>query len=124
MNSYRDFYRPWGGVLTHLDNPFNCVTIGKKGGNYMSSINVDLVWKRICDNEGKEFRQIRGKTFTYSVSQNTAHLNSTNRSFTKNTIESALEFVPLTNTLPVQHLQAPSYLYAILMDNRIRESLW
>ncbi len=90
----------------------------------MSSVNIDLVWKRICDNAGNEFKQIRGKIFTYSVSQNTVYLNSTNRSFTKNTIKRALEFVPLTNTLPVQHLQAPSYLYAILMDDRIRESLW
>ncbi len=90
----------------------------------MQSKNVDIVWKRISENAGKEFRQIKGKPFTYSVTGNTVHLDCTNRSFTKKTIESALEFVPLNNTTPIQHLQAPSYLYAILMDERIRQSLW
>ena len=32
----------------------------------------------------------------------------------------ALEFVPLNNTVPIQHLSALSYLYAILMDAKIR----
>ena len=90
----------------------------------MQNINIDVVWKRISDHAGKEFRQIKGKIFTYSVTENTAHLNCTNRSFTKKTIQSALEFVPLQSTSCVQHLQAPSYLYAILMDDRIRQLLW
>lgn len=90
----------------------------------MQCQNIDAVWKRIAENAGKEFRQIRGKAFSYSVTENTAYLDCTNRSFSKKTIESALEFVPLKNTTPIQHLQAPSYLYAILMDDRIRYSLW
>jgi hypothetical protein len=31
---------------------------------------------------------------------------------------------PLPNTVPVQNLQGPSYLYAILMDSRIRDGDW
>ena len=38
--------------------------------------------------------------------------------------EEALKFVPLNNTVPLQNLQAPSYLFAILMDKRIRKSDW
>jgi hypothetical protein len=32
--------------------------------------------------------------------------------------------VPLENTVPVQHLRGPSYIYAILMDPRIRQDDW
>lgn len=39
-------------------------------------------------------------------------------------IEKALERVPLKNTVAVQDLLAPSYIYGILMDARIRESDW
>jgi hypothetical protein len=34
------------------------------------------------------------------------------------------ELVPLTTTAPLQRLQGPSYLYAILMDDRIRHGDW
>jgi hypothetical protein len=39
-------------------------------------------------------------------------------------IEKALQLVPLPNTRTVQHLSAPSYIYAILMDPRIRGNDW
>jgi len=77
------------------------------------------VWNRILKNEGETFRQIRGKTFTYTVVANSLKLSTTNRSISKKTIEQALEFLPLENTTPLQNLQAPSYLYAILTDKRI-----
>ena len=90
----------------------------------MQNRNTDIVWDRIRNNSGEIFTQIRGKEFSYSVSGNIAYLSTTNRSFTKNVIGDALEYVPLENTTQVQHLQAPSYLYAILMDDRIRYDLW
>lgn len=77
---------------------------------------IDEVWNRIQHEHGKSFIQMRGKEFTYSVSGNILYLNSTNRSITKKVIEEALQFVPLENTVPIQYLQAPSYMYAILMD--------
>lgn len=83
-------------------------------------MNFDVIWERICNNEGKIFHQIRGKKFTYNVHGNTLMLSTTNYNIAKSTFEKALEFVPFENTTPVQHLSAPSYLYAILMDNRIR----
>lgn len=85
---------------------------------------IELVWQRIKDYEGEIFSQIRGGEFTYIVKGNIIELSRTNRSVSKNTIEQALMYVPLENTVPVQHLQAPSYLYAILMDKRIRMSDW
>lgn len=34
-------------------------------------------------------------------------------------LEEATELLPLESTVPIQHLRAPSYIYAILMDPRI-----
>lgn len=82
-------------------------------------MNIDVIWERICKNEGETFRQIRGKEFTYSVNGNYITLSTTNYNVAKSTFEKALEFLPLENTVPIQHLQAPSYLYAILTDERI-----
>lgn len=87
-------------------------------------MNTELIWSRIEACEGALFRQMRGKEFSYRITGNSIILSTTNRSISKKTIEQALEFVPLYETTPVQHLQAPSYLYAILMDSRIRKELW
>ncbi len=87
-------------------------------------VNIDLVWQRIIDCEGQEFTQIRGKKFAYEVRGSSIILSTTNRSISKTEIEKALLFVPLENTIPVQHLQAPSYIYSILMDTKIRNNLW
>jgi len=83
-------------------------------------MNTELIWKRICDNEGAIFQQIRGKEFTYEVKGNYIKLSATNYNIAKSTFQKALEFVPLENTKPIQHLSAPSYLFAILMDEKIR----
>ena len=85
---------------------------------------IEVVWGRIKDCEGQIFRQLRGGEFTYKVKGNFIELSRTNRLVSKNTFEEALKYVPLKNTVPVQKLQAPSYLFAILMDNRIRKNDW
>jgi hypothetical protein len=85
---------------------------------------IELVWKRIKEYEGEIFKQIRGGEFTYNVKGNVLELSRTNRSISKTVIEEALKYVPLENTVLVQNLQAPSYLYAILMDKRIRVDNW
>lgn len=88
-------------------------------------MDIELIWKRIVENEGKEFRQKRGKIFTYNlIGKNTIKLNTTNRSISKSQFEKALNFVPLDNTTLIQNLQAPSYIYGILMDERIRKENW
>ncbi len=87
-------------------------------------MNIETAWNRVISLEGETFRQIYGKEFSYTVVGNSILLSTTNRSISKKTFEQALEFVPLSDTTPVQHLQAPSYIYAILMDNRVRSGLW
>ena len=87
-------------------------------------MDIETVWKRVVSNEGEVFRQMRGKEFLYTVAGNSIKLSTTNRSISKKTFEQALKYVPLSDTTLVQHLQAPSYIYAILMDSRIKTGLW
>ena len=87
-------------------------------------MNIETVWNRIVSCEGDAFHQIRGKEFTYFVAGNSVKLSTTNRSISKTTSGQALEFVLLPDAILEQHLQAHSYLYAILMDSRIMAGLW
>ena len=82
------------------------------------------VWTRIEAHAGETFTQIRGGQFTYAIEGDSLDLDRTNQKVPRSHIEQALALVPLPNTVPVQHLRAPSYIYAILMDERIRGGEW
>lgn len=90
----------------------------------MKTFNTDKIWLRIKTLEGAPFFQIRGKEFSYAVEGDYLDLSTTNQKISKAHIMEALQLVPLVNTSPVQHLRAPSYIYAILMDSRIRQQDW
>jgi len=85
---------------------------------------LDEVWKRIIDCEGEKFKQIRGGEFFYKVNGNRLELSRTNQFIFKSTIKEALIHVPLKNTVSLQNLRAPSNLFSILMDSRIRRDNW
>lgn len=85
---------------------------------------IDKVWERIIQCEGEVFKQIRGKEFSYLVKGSSVFLSATKRSISKKEFAKALKLVPLENTVPLQNFQAPSYLFAIVMDERIRKSDW
>lgn len=88
------------------------------------SLLINEVWNRIKENEGQVFQQIRGGEFTYQIKGSVLYLSRTNRSLNKNVLSEALKHVPLKNTVPLQNLQAPSYLYALLTDSRIKGEQW
>jgi hypothetical protein len=90
----------------------------------LATRDFDTVWARIVACEGKPFEQIRGKQFTFSVQVNTLSLSTTNQLISRSQMTSAYELVPFNSTTQLQHLRAPSYLYAILMDPRIRKQDW
>lgn len=85
-------------------------------------ISIDTVWARITARAGEQFRQIRGKSFTYEVRGSSVVPEGINQNIPRADFEKALELLPLDNTVPVQNLRGPSYIYAILMDTRIRRS--
>jgi hypothetical protein len=82
------------------------------------------VWTRIEANAGQTFHQIRGGAFTYRVYGGSVRPDRTNRLIPKSNFEKALALVPLASTAPVQRLQGPSFIYAILMDPGIRQNDW
>ena len=87
-------------------------------------VQFDEIWERIEKHAGETFVQIRGEKFTYSVKKSQVVPDRTNRNLPKSDFRKASAMLPLKNTVPVQQLQGPSYIYAILMDNRIRQRDW
>lgn len=90
----------------------------------MSDVSFMEVWLRVEANAGETFAQIRGGEFTYEVRSGAVWPDRTNRGLPRSHFERAFELVPLRSTTAIQHLQGPSYLYAILMDDRIRQDDW
>jgi hypothetical protein len=86
--------------------------------------DIETIWQRIKDHEGETFRQIRGGAFSYACARSHIAPDRTKQNIAKAHFAEALAYVPLRNTVPVQHLRGPSYIYAILMDQRIRRHDW
>jgi hypothetical protein len=95
----------------------------KKWGYMMTDINE--VWSRIKKHAGETFVQIKGAEFTYWVEGNHVYVDRTKQRIPKSNFEKALAFVPLKNTVPLQEkFRGPSFIFAILMDMRIRLNDW
>jgi hypothetical protein len=90
----------------------------------MNKISIEDVWIRIKKYKGEEFRQIRGQKFTYEITGMVLRPSTTNHNLPASQFEKALPFLPLDNTAKIQNLRGPSYIYAILMDKRIRQDEW
>ncbi len=87
-------------------------------------INFDQVWQRIETHSGERFEQIRGGEFIYKVESGHVIPDRTNQQIPKSNFEKAFSMVPLPDTTMIQNLRGPSYIYAILMDKRIRLGDW
>ena len=83
------------------------------------TIDIEIIWKMIGDHPGEIFSQIRGREFTYVMKGNAVIPDRTNVQISKAHFIEALEHYPLSNTVPLQKLRGPLYIYAILMDKRI-----
>jgi hypothetical protein len=90
----------------------------------MPTAGINTVWERIEALAGQEFRMIRGAAFRYEVSGGHVLPDRTNQQIPKSHFEQALAFVPLPDTTGIQDLRGPSFIYAILMDHRIRQADW
>ena len=86
--------------------------------------DIEAVWTRIRAHQGETFRQKKGKVFTCVVTGDRLNPDTTNRNLSRSQFAQALALVPLEGPGDVNHRQGPSYLYAILMDERIRKSDW
>lgn len=102
-----------GPVLVHWARMW-CVT----------TTSFRSVWDLIVSLEGQSFEQIRGQRFTFRCQGDLLHLSTTNQAISRAQMAEAFRLVPLPSTTVVQHLRAPSYIYAILMDPRVRRNDW
>ena len=86
--------------------------------------SVDEIWYRIQSHAGEDFRLIGGKVFRYDVGDRYLRPLGRVRHLSKANFGKAISRVPLENTGSVRDLQGPSYVFAILMDPRVRQSDW
>ncbi len=108
-------------VRTVASNNQRVRTEGATGSKLPTSFDV---WTRIEAHAGEQFRLVRGAPFTYTVAHGCVVPDRTNHQLPKSHFEKALLRVPLKNTAVVQDLRGPSFIYAILMDERIRDGDW
>jgi len=86
-------------------------------------------WQRIRDHQGEEFRTVRGLPFTYEVEGDSGIWfnrdgRKINMRLERSDVEKALRRCPLENTVQIKDCIDPAYLFALLMDSRIRGSEW
>ena len=87
--------------------------------------DVETVWARIVAHQGEPFRQIKGQVFTYRVEGNAVVPSTVNVKIQKSQFAKALPHVPFQRVADVpKDVFGPSYVYAILMDERIRDGDW
>lgn len=86
--------------------------------------NFDEIWGRIERHAREEFRQKRGRVFTYKVRGRSLKPSTVNRNIPRSHFEQACGLVPLGGPGQINHLQGPAYIFGILMDSRIRQRDW
>jgi len=84
-----------------------------------------VVWSRIERRQNETFRQAKGQEFTYRVVGNVIEPSTTKVRIHKSQFAKALPHAPFGKVSDVpKSVFGPSYVYAILMDRRIREDDW
>ena len=87
--------------------------------------DIDVVWARILAHQGQVFHQSLGQAFTYEVSGNALMPSTVKAKIYKSQFAKALTNVPFSKVSDVPAgVFGPSYVYAILMDRRIRQDDW
>jgi hypothetical protein len=87
--------------------------------------HIAVVWELIARHEGEDFTLKRGDTLVYSLDGNALRHNRSSTRIYRSQFEKALEYVPLHGPGQLSRIVVgPSYVYAILMDPRIRLGDW
>lgn len=87
--------------------------------------DIEVVWARILAHQGQVFHQVKGQAFTYEVSGDALIPSTASAKIYKSQFAKALEAVPFSRVSDVpRNVFGPSYVYAILMDPRIRNGDW
>ena len=125
VGHYPDMFEALPGNVIRLRFEYVNSNIRRVSHMERQSLDIDTIWNKITALEGETFRQKQGQQFTFEVKGEVIVPNTTNWNIPKSSFEKALEYVPLKNVAIIQRVcQGPSYVYAILMDQRIRNGLW
>jgi hypothetical protein len=88
----------------------------------------ESVWQRIKSHQGEEFRTVERLPFTYEVEGAGIWFfrdgQRINRKLTRTQVDKAIARCPLRRTTEIKDLMDYSYLFALLMDARIRGEAW
>jgi hypothetical protein len=88
-------------------------------------IDIDIVWNRIKQHEGEVFHLLQGDELCYSIQGERLTHNRTQWPLYKRSFEEAIRQVPLSNPEAVgKTIRGGSYIFAILMDERVRGADW
>jgi hypothetical protein len=87
-------------------------------------VPFSVSWNRIEKHAGELFHQMRGGEFSYVIRSGSLIPDRTNRQIPRSNFEKAFELLPFESTAQLQSFQGPSYIYAVLMDKRIRQNDW
>jgi hypothetical protein len=89
---------------------------------------ADSIWDRIKSHQGEEFRTAKRLPFTYVVEGTGIWFfrdgRRINRKLTRTQVGVAIARCPLATTTEIKDLMDYAYLFALLMDPRIRGQAW
>ena len=89
---------------------------------------LESVWQRIKSHQGEEFRTVERLPFTYEVEGAGIWFfrdgRRIERKLTRTQVNKAISRCPLARTTEIKDLMDYSYLFALLMDARIRSEAW
>jgi hypothetical protein len=88
----------------------------------------EAVWLVIQAHQGEQFHTRKGLPLTYEVEGNGIWFfrggKRVNRKLTRTQVELAISRCPLKSTTEIKDLMDYPYLFALLMDRRIRGQAW
>jgi len=88
----------------------------------------ESIWRRIEDHQGEEFWTARRLPFTYEVEGSGIWFfrdgRRINRKVSRTQVDIAISRCPLASTTEIKDLIDYPYLFALLMDKRIRGEAW
>lgn len=89
-----------------------------------SVTTIESMWQRICVCAGQQFHTVSGLPFTYEVTGSYLRVDRANRSLSRTNFARALPLLPADGPGQPRDRQGASYMWAILMDPRIRQEEW
>jgi hypothetical protein len=89
---------------------------------------LEAVWQRVAAYEGEQFQTVSGLPFTFKVEGSGIWFfrdgKRINRKLTRPQFGVAVSRCPLRSTTEIKDLMDYPYLFALLMDARIRAQAW